>query len=169
MIDNLIARIVFLRIHFGKAIGPQEGVHIIILPLVGNKEQRLVAIFSQYGGQSGVARHDGAAHHVAFELGGKAVERSINALVRMIAGRIAIFKTQTLGKEAVKGWRKVRGVAKCAHKLRTHRLHKDDYDVIIARFSLRTHDLRQRRDTGQPTAAQILAHKDKRGVFIHQL
>ena len=169
MIDNLIARIVFLRINFGKAIGPQEGVHVIILSLMRNKEQRLVALFSQYGGQSGVTRHDGAAHHVAFELGGKAVERSIDALVRMIAGRIAIFKTQTLGKEAVKGWCKMRRVAKCAHKLRTHRLHKDDYDVIIAGFALRTHDLRQQRDTGQPTAPQILAHKDERGVFIHQL
>lgn len=177
MIDHLLARIVFLSIHFVIAVGAQEGVHIVVLRLVGHKEECAVASSAKHGGQPVVARDIAALHRVAFEDGGEGIERGIQAVVRMIAGGVAVGEQTTLLRQAVEVGRE-RSATQRAREFGRHRFHEHQHHVVVRRSFGGLNAARQWRYIGNALApkqalrclhSRGIVHKTEAAVFGSQV
>ena len=128
-VHHLALRIVLLREDVIVAIGLEEGLHVVILCLVGHEKHVLVAILLQHRGDTLAAWSYRSLHQVSEHESREAVERSRHAMVGMDAGTIEVGERQGMIVERIERWGERLLIAESAQQICRHRLHQYHHHV----------------------------------------
>ena len=176
--DQLVGRIVLLRVDFLVAVGAEEGVHVVVLRLVRHEEHRVVAVVTQDGGQTRIGGDDRAFHRVALHHRREGIERGIQSVVRVVAGGVEVGERERMTVEAVEAGRQLRLLAEALHQAGGHRLHEHQHHVAARRHRVGLYDPGKGRDAldarppevGAGTVYGLLAvHEVQRPVLRTQV
>lgn len=124
-----------------------------------HKKHGAVASLLQGVGQPRVTRYARALHGIAEHDGRKGVERGIKAVVGVVAGRIAVGKTQRVAVKRVETGCEAGLAAKATHQFGRHRLHEHHHHIAAHGLAVGLHPPRYGRYALDACASIVLLHQ----------
>ncbi len=169
-VDHLLLGIIFLGKDAVETVGAQVAVHVVVLRLVRHEEEGAVSVVLQDGGQSGKEGDDGPLHRVAFHQSRVGVQRGVDGVVGVRAGREKSVEAERFRSDGVEEGGQLPRIAEVPHQLGRHRFHEDEHHILAGRFARVLYPAGDGRHLGQRVGDVVFpAHAGDGLQVVHEL